>query len=135
MAVIHHRIGIKAASESIYQALTRWWTNDVSGAIGSIIQFRFNSGGPDFEVTELVENKTLHWQHSGNVPEPWMGTEITSHLQGEDDQAYVLFSHFNWHETSDFMAHCSTKWAVFLLSLKEALETGKGKSFRHKKTR
>lgn len=139
MVAIHHRIGIKASPESIYQTLTtneglaRWWTNDVSGAgdVGSIIQFRFNGGGPDFEVTELVENKTVHWQHSGNVPEPWMGTEITFHLQKEDDQTYVQFSHFNWHETSDFMAHCSTKWAVFLLSLKEALETGKGKPFPH----
>jgi hypothetical protein len=26
----------------------------------------------------------------------------------------------------EFMHHCSTKWAVFLLSLKSALETGKG---------
>ena len=27
------------------------------------------------------------------------------------------------------MAHCSCKWAVFLLSLKDALETGKGRPF------
>lgn len=44
-------------------------------------------------------------------------------------QTYVLFSHSNWKDHSNFMAHCSTKWAVFLLSLKEALETGSGKPF------
>jgi hypothetical protein len=26
----------------------------------------------------------------------------------------------------EFMHHCSTKWGVFLLSLKSLLETGKG---------
>ncbi len=137
MAEIHHRIGIKASAERIYQALTTneglasWWTNDVTGAggIGSIIQFRFNGGGPDFKVTELVENKAVHWQHSGSMPEAWMGTKITFQLEAEEDQVFVRFKHINWQEASDFMAHCSTKWAVFLLSLKEALENGQGKPF------
>lgn len=26
----------------------------------------------------------------------------------------------------EFMHHCSTKWAIFLMSLKSLLETGKG---------
>jgi len=29
-------------------------------------------------------------------------------------------------EPGEFMHHCSTKWAVFLMSLKSLLETGKG---------
>ena len=137
MAEIHHRVGIKASAESIYQALTTneglasWWTNDVTGAgnVGSVIQFRFNGGGPDFEVTKLVESETVQWKHSGSMPEEWMGSEILFQLQVKDDQTIVRFSHYNWKEATDFMAHCSTKWAVFLLSLKEALETGKGKPF------
>ena len=35
-------------------------------------------------------------------------------------------SHSNWADDTDFLAHCSTKWAVFLLSLKDLLEKGKG---------
>jgi len=137
MAAIHHRVGIKASAESIYQALTtneglaRWWTNDVTGAgdIGSVIQFRFNGGGPDFEVTNLVKNKTVQWKHSGSMPNEWIGSEIGFQLYENDDQTIVRFTHYNWKEATDFMAHCSTKWAVFLLSLKEALETGQGKPF------
>ena len=32
-----------------------------------------------------------------------------------------------WREETGMFAHCSTKWAVFLLSLKDLLETGKGR--------
>jgi hypothetical protein len=38
----------------------------------------------------------------------------------------VLFEHRGWAEPVEFMNHCSTKWAVFLLSLKQLLETGHG---------
>ncbi|MFT6927818.1 MAG: hypothetical protein ACJAZP_003463 [Psychromonas sp.] len=137
MNEITHRIGIKSSPEKIYELLTtddglsQWWTNDVSGAadVGSIIKFRFNGGGPDFKVTELIPNKLVHWKHSGNVPEAWMGTEILIKLNNEGEQTFVRFTHLNWKEPTDFMAHCSMKWAVFMLSLKDFAETGKGKPF------
>lgn len=137
MTDINHRVGIKVSPESVYEALTtddgltKWWTNDISGAgeVGSTIEFRFNGAGPDFTVTKLVPNKTVCWQHSGNTPEPWVGTEIIFQLETEQDQTFVRFTHSNWQETTDFMAHCSTKWTVFLLSLKNMLETGTGNPF------
>ena len=141
MIDMHHRIGINASVEAVYAALTtdegltKWWTNDVSGAgeVGSTIKFRFNGGGPDFTVSYLIPNKTVCWKHSGNIPEAWSGTEITFQLKTEDNQTYVNFTHANWTEPTNFMAHCNMKWAVFLLSLKDALkdalETGTGKPF------
>lgn len=137
MKAIKHRVGIQASAEKIYQALTtneglmQWWTNDVTGAgeVGAIIKFRFNGGGPDFKVIELIENKTVRWNHSGNMPEAWMGTEVLFELKEEDNQTFVSFSHAKWQEANDFMAHCNTKWAVFLISLKEAIENNKGRPF------
>lgn len=137
MYSISHRVGIKASAEDVYHALTTnegimtWWTNDVSGAgdVGAIIKFRFNGGGPDFKVTELVKNNLVRWQHSGDMPQAWQATEICFEIQPQAEQTFVNFSHSNWQESSDFMAHCSTKWAVFLLSLKDALETGEGQPF------
>lgn len=137
MFAINHRVGVKAPAEKIYQTLTtnaglaEWWTNDVSGAgaVGSIIEFRFNGGGPDFSVTELMPNILVRWTHSGTMPSEWMGTEISFRLDADGDQTFVTFSHSNWKVSSDFMAHCSTKWAVFLLSLKDAMETGQGRPF------
>ena len=44
----------------------------------------------------------------------------------EGDWTLVRFKHQGWKEPVDFMHHCSTKWGVFLLSLKSLLETGQG---------
>ena len=137
MNEINHKVGIKSSPEKIYELLTtnsglsKWWTNDISGSggVGSIIEFRFNGGGPDFSVSELIPNEIVRWKHSGSIPESWIETEILFKLQFEDKQTFVRFTHSNWKESTDFMAHCSTKWAVFLLSLKDAAETGQGKPF------
>ena len=137
MSEICHQVGIKASPEKIYELLTtdnglsQWWTNDVSGAgeVGSIIKFRFNGNGPDFSVVELIPNELVRWKHSASVPETWKGTEILFQLRSDDSQTFVKFSHSHWEQTTDFMAHCSTKWAVFLLSLKEFSEVGKGRPF------
>ena len=137
MPEIIHRVGIACPPNEIFKALTtdhglsQWWTNDTTGAgdIGSIIKFRFDGAGPDFEVIELQADALVRWEHSGKMPAAWMGTEISFRLTSENDQTYVLFSHSKWKEASEFMAHCSTKWAVFLLSLKDYIETGKGTPF------
>ncbi|MGH1539336.1 MAG: SRPBCC family protein [Arenicella sp.] len=137
MNTIAHKVGIKSSPEAIYELLTtdtglsKWWTNDVSGAgkVNSIIKFRFGGAGPDFSVSELIPNKVVRWKHSGTMPEAWMGTEILFDLHVDEEQTFIKFTHSNWKESTDFMAHCCTKWAVFLLSLKEVAETGKGKPF------
>jgi hypothetical protein len=36
-----------------------------------------------------------------------------------------------WREEVEFMAYCSTKWATFLLSLRDLVETGTGKPAPH----
>jgi hypothetical protein len=33
----------------------------------------------------------------------------------------------NWKEPVEFMHHCSTKWATFLLSLRDMVEKSKGR--------
>lgn len=82
-----------------------------------------------FRVDELQVNKYVKWSHSGNMPDAWCGTEVVFELEEANDQIYVNFSHQQWSEESKFMGHCSTKWAVFLLSLKNAIENGEGQPF------
>ena len=52
--------------------------------------------------------------------------QISFDLKQEDDFAVILFKHEGWREPVEFMSHCSTKWATFLMSLKAYVETGKG---------
>jgi hypothetical protein len=40
-----------------------------------------------------------------------------------------MFRHVDWREPVEFMHHCSTKWATFLMSMKAYAETGRGTPF------
>ncbi|MDH3979892.1 MAG: SRPBCC domain-containing protein [Gammaproteobacteria bacterium] len=139
MPEINHRVGIRGSLHDVYTALTTdaglstWWTTDTKGAgpVGSIIEFRFNGGGPDFEVVELQPDRLVRWRHTGSMPEEWAGTGISFELTESNGQVFVRFRHSSWQEASDFLAHCSSKWGAFLLSLKDAIETGTGRPFPH----
>jgi uncharacterized protein YndB with AHSA1/START domain len=134
MADILHKVGIKGSSpDEAYRALTTldglsaWWTSDTQGEskVGGTILFRFGAGGFDMKVLELHPGKRVLWQVVDG-PEEWIGTKISFALRQEGDWTIIFFKHEGWKEPVDFMHHCSTKWAVFLLSLKSLLETGQG---------
>lgn len=78
------------------------------------------------EVLALDSNKKVQWRFTSG-PEEWVGTDVIFNLSHEGNYTIVLFAHKNWREAIEFTAHCSTKWAVFLLSLRELVETGKGR--------
>jgi uncharacterized protein YndB with AHSA1/START domain len=131
---ILHKVGIKSSSlNEVYNALTTleglsgWWTNTTQGQtqVGGVIQFRFGAGGIDMKVLELHPAERVLWQVVDG-PKEWIGTTLSFDLKQEGGWTIVLFKHQGWKEPVDFMHHCSTKWAVFLLSLKSLLETGKG---------
>jgi len=131
---ILHKVGIKSVSpHEVYTALTTlgglsaWWTNDTrgEGAVCGVLSFRFGSGGFDMKILELVPDKRVRWQVVEG-PQEWIGTTISFDLRREGDWTIVFFKHAGWKEPVEFMHHCSTKWGVFLLSLKSLLETGKG---------
>jgi uncharacterized protein YndB with AHSA1/START domain len=138
MADILHRVGIKAPVRDVYQALSTreggaaWWTNNTQGesTLGGVLKFRFSSGGAeiggfDMKVLELQPSKRVLWQVVEG-PKEWIGTEISFDLKQSGDHAIVLFKHQGWKEPVEFMHHCSTKWAIYLMSLKSLLETGRG---------
>lgn len=144
MVDIIHRVGIRAPADRVYKALTsleglaRWWTEEVrgDGRIGGRIEFTFRTPEGDLkgqmvmEVKELDAPKSVRWR-CVEGPDEWVGTEVTFRLSQVDGQIIVLFGHRNWREAVEFTAHCSMKWAVFLLSLREYVETGKGRPSPH----
>ncbi|MEU4690223.1 SRPBCC domain-containing protein [Actinoplanes sp. NPDC023714] len=134
MPDILHRVGVKDSTpQQVYEALTTieglsaWWTNDTKGSPdqGGVIEFRFVPGGFDMEVTSLKPAEHVAWKVVDG-PEEWIGTTITWTLHQEGNFTIVLFKHEGWREPVEFMHHCSTKWALFLMSLKSLLETGEG---------
>lgn len=134
MVDILHRVGVKTSSpEKVYDALTTveglagWWTTDTSGSadVGGTLQFRFPAGGFDMEVVDLAPAERVGWKVVDGPPE-WVGTTIDWQLRQDDEHTIVLFGHRGWREAVEFMHHCSTKWATFLMSLKALVETGQG---------
>jgi uncharacterized protein YndB with AHSA1/START domain len=135
MVDILHRIGATGTSpEEVYAALTTteglsaWWTEDTTGSaavVGGVIEFRFLPGGFDMEVVDLRPAGKVVWRVV-HGPDEWVGTTIEWELRQDGDFTIVLFAHRNWTQPVEFMAHCSTKWAIFLMSLKALVETGAG---------
>lgn len=138
MVDILHRVGIKASVGSVYQALATpegvagWWTNDAQGesVVGGTLTFRFSAGGVEIgsfemKILELDPDQRVLWQVVDG-PEEWIGTKTGFDLKQDGDYTIVLFKHEGWKQPVEFMHHCSTKWAVFLMSLKSLVETGKG---------
>ncbi len=130
MVDILHRVGINTTPEKVFEALTtidglrHWWVVETSGdtAVGAIIDFGFC----EMKVLRAEPGKIVHWK-CVEGPEEWIGTEITFQLVWKEDQTFVLFKHANWKEPVEFMHHCSTKWAAFLLSLRDWLERSEGR--------
>jgi uncharacterized protein YndB with AHSA1/START domain len=132
---ILHRVGVKAPPARVYEALATpagvsgWWTTETTQA-GEIIKTSFTAdgrvlGGFDLKILELRPEKCVVWQVVDG-PAEWVGTKIRFDLKQEDDFTTVLFKHEGWKEPVEFMYHCSTKWATYLMSLKALGETGQG---------
>ncbi|MEV6872258.1 SRPBCC domain-containing protein [Amycolatopsis sp. NPDC051128] len=131
---ILHRIGIRNATpEKVYEALTTldglsgWWTEKTVGdtELGGVLEFRFIPGGFDMKVIELDPGRLVRWEAVDGPPE-WIGTTIRWDLEQRGEYTIVLFKHEGWREAVEFMHHCGTKWAIYLMSLKQLVETGEG---------
>ena len=135
---IIHRIGIKAPASKVQAAISTvtgvagWWTRETSGEskLASTMQVIFRAkageevGRMKFELTKSTPEEVV-WRFIAG-PEEWVGTDVTFGLQQQGDTTVVLFGHRNWREAVEFTAHCSMKWATFLLSLRQLVETGSG---------
>lgn len=139
MIDIIHRIGIRAPAADVYRAVATvdgvagWWTKETTGDanVGGTINVCFRDdhglekGRMDLEMIELSPAKEVRWRVTAG-PAEWIGTDVTFSLSQEDEYTVLLFGHRNWREAVEFTAHCSMKWATFLLSLRDLVEHGVG---------
>jgi uncharacterized protein YndB with AHSA1/START domain len=134
MPDILHRVGIDASPNKVFAALTTieglcgWWVSTTTGntATGGTIDFGFC----DMQVVCVEPNKLVHWR-CARGPDEWLNTEVIFRLQWKEDQTFVVFTHANWKEPVEFMHHCSTKWATFVLSLRDSVEKSDGHPVPH----
>jgi uncharacterized protein YndB with AHSA1/START domain len=133
---IWHEIHINAAPSEVYQAITEvkklahWWTTDTRGesAIGNKLEFWFYGQlSAEMVVTTLKVDELVRWRVTERSIPDWVNTEIEFKIFREDDQTCLHLRHSKWREDAKMFPECSMHWAIYLLSLKEFVEMGKGR--------
>lgn len=130
---IRHRVGIAAPQDRVYEllattsGLAQFWTTRVEGdpEVGGKLSFYFTGDKPAavMEVVELSPGQRVQWL-CVEGPDEWVGTTVTFDLKESDGEIALLFTHAGWREPVEFMHHCSTRWATFLIGLRSGLEGG-----------
>lgn len=136
MESIRHRIGISAPKTEVgaklttIEGLASWWTRDVRGnpSVEGDVQFFFGGDEPGAVMHVVAAtDDCVEWRCTSG-PDEWVDASLTFDLEDNGDETVLKFRH-TWREPVDFMSHCSTKWAYFLLGLKASLEGGKATPF------
>ena len=136
MPDILHCVGIAATADRVYDALatieglSHWWVTGTTGnaRLGGVIHVSADGGGFQMQVADFAVHRFVHWKCIGG-PREWIGTEVRFTLDARPEQTMVMFTHTGWREPSESMHHSSTKWATFLLSLKNWIERSEGRPF------
>jgi Activator of Hsp90 ATPase homolog 1-like protein len=134
MPDIRHRVGIAAAAETVYeevattQGIANWWSRDVEGESqpGGRLTFWFGRPEPAavMEVVDLTAPRHVGWR-CVEGPDDWVGTTLDFEVENcGGGETALVFTHAGWREPVEFMHHCSTKWATFLIGLRSGLEGG-----------
>jgi len=135
---IWHELLVNASQKEVYEAVTdpkklaHWWTTGARGesGIGRRLEFWFGDfRGAVMEVTALNADELVRWRVVDGGSTDWIDTEVEFRIFRDHDRTFLHFRHSNWREDAMQFPHCSMGWAIFLLSLKEFVETGKGRPY------
>ena len=77
---------------------------------------------PDLKADELVR-----WRATERSDPDWFNTVIGWNIFREGDKTFLLLLRSKWRKDAEIFPQTSMHRALFLLSLKEFLETGKGR--------
>ena len=133
------------------EGISRWWTPTVTSKpnAGGRVVGDENAGdenegdgsanhrdqqltirfGTDWRILleKLEETASLvRWRIVEHDSDEWRGTDLVFRLTHADGWTTLEFDHAGWAEATSFFRFCSTKWPMFLLSIKRAAETGGG---------
>lgn len=136
--VIKHRVGIQGSPEQVFRALTTqagltgWWSSSASGDVAESNRIDLTFEGLttlQFLVRSFEVNRRLHLECLKG-PEGWGGSTLLFQLNQGPREVFVSLTHDNLsREHSDINQFFQTKWPMFLVSLKEFVETGTGRPF------
>jgi uncharacterized protein YndB with AHSA1/START domain len=135
MSDILHRISIDAPQDRVHDMLAtkagleQWWSGDPVGGdetVGGQLSFYFGGADPGLVVEVVTDTPTRSAWRCLEGPTDWLDTTITFDLKpaGNNGGTTIVFSHSGWKKPNEFMNHCSTHWASYLIGMKAGLEGG-----------
>ncbi len=133
---IWHELHLHASPRAVYEALTdpkkiaNWWTTDTRGksAVGEKLEFWFcGQLAAEIVVTALEPDARVRWRVTDRGIDEWTDTEISFEIFRRDNKTILHLLHSKWRDTAKMFPECSMHWAIFLLSLKEFVDAGRGR--------
>lgn len=137
MAKIKHQVGVVGDINKIYRAvhepegLDGWWATKTEGKpeVDEVLNLYFSDVVTlSFKVVALQKNALVHL-HCVSGPGPWQGCDLTFSFKQDTDQVWVSLVHDNDAATDDDFLYFNTKWPCYLLSLRDLIESGKGRPY------
>jgi hypothetical protein len=137
MAKVKHRMGIAGDIDKIFRAmhepagLDGWWATKTDGIaeVGETLALHFADVVTlSFKIVALQENTSIHL-HCVSGPGPWQDCDLSFTLKQDADQVWVSLLHENTTASDDDFLYFNTKWPCYLLSLRDLLESGKGRPY------
>ncbi len=131
---ISHEAPIKAQPAEIYAALTdpkllaKWWIPDTRGEskVGGTLEFWLGDFCQRMEIVSLEPSRLVRWRPADEGAADWAQTEIEFEIRSDHGECWVRFRHDGLRSDAKNLPYYLMSWAVFLFSLKELVETGKG---------
>ena len=137
MAKVKHRVGINGPIEKIFAAITTsegfagWWASsaEINLEIGGSVALTFDGLTVlKFKYNDIQENKQIEFQ-CVKGPGPWQGSDLLFELEQAKRQVFITLTHKNDDSNEEDFLYFSTKWPCYLLSLRDLVETGKGRPY------
>ena len=136
MPDILHEVTIAASPDQVFKAITEqqglaaWWTTHIVAEpkVGSMIEARFFDGRSvhNMEVLTLEPGRKVGWITRQSFLPDWPETRVTWSLSPIQAGTKILFGQRGFASADGSLPKVSYGWAVYLTSLKEYLEKGKG---------
>lgn len=136
MPDIQNVIDIKAPIETVHSLIStsggiaKWWSpNVLRESKDDEISVHFGDKGK-IRLNKVEDSPTMvQWRVVLHDSTEWLGTDLLFRLTEDNGWTVLEFDHAGWREATSCFRFCSTKWPMFLLSIKWEAEAGNGAAY------
>ena len=137
MAEVRHRVGIQGSLAAVYAALIEpvhlqnWWATSAAGTpkVGAALDLVFGELVTLSFVVRNLKSSALVELDCSSGPAPWIDSCLRFKLDNPKDQIFLTLIHKHEDAEQDSFLYFNTKWPLYMLSLRDYIETGSGRPY------